>query len=57
VFDDGGLGHVDGQLADVRHVIGDALEVLGDEEEVSATVTPSDGGPVPVSLIAVTVTV
>src|SRR5215212_9696768 len=33
VFDEGGLGHVDGQLADVRDVVGDAFEVLGDEEE------------------------
>jgi hypothetical protein len=30
VFDDLGLAHVDGQLADVGDVIADAFEVLGD---------------------------
>src|SRR5215212_7752834 len=33
VFDEGGLGHVDGQLADVRDVVGDALQMFGDEEQ------------------------
>ena len=32
VFDDGGLGHVDRELADVRDVVGDALQMFGDEE-------------------------
>src|ERR1051325_546464 len=33
MFDDGGLGHVNGQLADVRDVVGDALYVFGDEQQ------------------------
>ena len=42
MFDDGGLGHVDGQLADVRDVIGDAFQVLSHEEQARGVAAGSE---------------